>query len=97
MPSISLPDDVAEHLQAAIQLSNRRVHLHLWDEAEMLPAQNCPRAAIVIAGAVLDSFLKGIVREGAITNQAQIILIVLLFGDGFIKTRSALGINRPIL
>ena len=52
-----LPQDVTEHLETAIHLSNRRVHLRFLDEAETLLALNLPAAAVAIAGVVLESFL----------------------------------------
>ena len=54
-----LPQDVADHLEAAIQLSNRRVHLRFLDEAEALLALNFPAAAVMVAGVVLESILAG--------------------------------------
>ncbi|MGO9255570.1 MAG: hypothetical protein ACLQU1_04610 [Bryobacteraceae bacterium] len=74
MAALSLPQDVAAHLEAAIQLSNRRVHLRLLDEADRLVALNLPNAAIVIAGAVLESFLEGISRERVSESQEQVAL-----------------------
>lgn len=71
MAALSLPQDVAAHLEAAIQLSNRRVLLRLLDEADRLVSLNLP-AAIVIAGAVLESFLEGISRERVSENQEQV-------------------------
>ena len=52
-----LPQDVTEHLEAAIQLSNRRVHLRFLEEADALLALNMPAAAVLIAGVVLESIL----------------------------------------
>lgn len=72
MAALSLPEDVAAHLQAAIELSHRRVHLRLLNEAERLVALNLPNAAIVIAAAVLESFLEGISRERVSRNEEQI-------------------------
>ncbi|MGP8245943.1 MAG: hypothetical protein ACLQVN_15660 [Bryobacteraceae bacterium] len=37
-----LPQEVTEHLEAAIQLANRRVHLRFLDEAELLLELNAP-------------------------------------------------------
>jgi len=54
-----LPQDVTEHLETAIHLSNRRVHLRFLDEAETLRALNLPAAAVAIAGVVLESLLVG--------------------------------------
>lgn len=52
-----LPQEVAEHLEAAIHLSNRRVHLRFLDEAEALIALNLPAAAVLIAGVVLEAIV----------------------------------------
>ena len=53
-----LAQDVTEHLQAAIQLSNRHIQVRLWDEAErFFPLSS--RAAIAVAGVVLESLLAG--------------------------------------
>jgi hypothetical protein len=57
MAALNLPEEIAEHLRAAIQLSNKRVHLRLLDEAETLTA-NLPGAAAVVAGVVLESILQ---------------------------------------
>ena len=54
-----LPQEVAEHLEAAIQLSNRRVHLRFLDEAEALLELNFPAAAVLVAGVVLESIPAG--------------------------------------
>jgi hypothetical protein len=54
-----LPQDVAEHLEAAIELSNRRVHLRFLDEAELLLEVNLPSAAVLVAGVVLEAILTG--------------------------------------
>src|SRR4051812_6783702 len=56
-----LPQDVTEHLEAAIQLSNRRVHLRFLDEAESLLALNLPAAAVLVTGVVLEAVLA---RQG---------------------------------
>jgi hypothetical protein len=56
----ALPQDVTEHLEAAIQLSNRRVHLRFLDEAEVLLAFNLPVAAVLVVGVVLESILAGL-------------------------------------
>lgn len=60
-----LPQDVTEHLEAAIQLSNRRVHLRFLDEAEALLALNFPAAAVLVAGVVMESVLAGPRDPGA--------------------------------
>ena len=65
-----LPQEVAEHLEAAIQLSNRRVHLRFLDEAEALIALNLPTAAVRIAGVVLESILAGL-REQVVSEDQQ--------------------------
>jgi hypothetical protein len=54
-----LPQEVTEHLEAAIQLSNRQVHLRFLNEAEALITLNLPIAAVRIAGVVLESVLAG--------------------------------------
>ena len=59
-----LPQEVTEHLEAAIQLSNRSVHLRFLDEAETLLALNLPVAAVLIAGVVLESILASQPDEG---------------------------------
>ncbi|MBZ5724219.1 MAG: hypothetical protein LAP87_04415 [Acidobacteriia bacterium] len=60
-----LPQDVAEHLAAAIQLSNRSVYLRFLDEAETLLALNLPAAAVVVAGVVVEPILAGLREQGA--------------------------------
>ena len=60
-----LPQDVTEHLEDAIQLSNRRVHLRFLDEAEVLLALNFPAAAVLVAGVVLESILADQRDQGA--------------------------------
>jgi hypothetical protein len=50
-----LPQDVTEHLEAALRLSNGRVHLRFLDEVEVLLALNLPTAAVLVAGVVLES------------------------------------------
>ena len=54
-----LPQDVTEHLTAAIQLSNKHVHLRFLEEAEILLSLQMPAAAIVVAGVVLESLVAG--------------------------------------
>jgi hypothetical protein len=54
-----LPQDVSEYLQAAIQLSNRRVHLRFLEEAELLLTVNLPAGAVLVAGVVLEAILAG--------------------------------------
>jgi hypothetical protein len=54
-----LPQDVTEHLRAAIQLSNRHIHSRFLEEAETLLALEMPAAAIVVAGVVLESLVAG--------------------------------------
>lgn len=60
-----LPQDVAEHLETAIQLSNGRVHLRFLDEAEGLLSMNLPDAAILIAGVVLEFVLANVQGQGS--------------------------------
>jgi hypothetical protein len=55
-----LPQDVTEHLEAAIQLSNRCVYLRFLDEAELLLAFNLPTAAVLVSGVVLEAILAGL-------------------------------------
>ena len=57
MAALILPQEVTEHLEGAIQLSNQRVHLRFLDEAEALLALNFPAAAVLVAGVVLESIL----------------------------------------
>ena len=54
-----LPQDVTEHLTAAIQLSNKRIHVRFLEEAETLLSLQMPAAAIVVAGVVLESLVAG--------------------------------------
>src|SRR5438876_5516285 len=54
-----LPQDVTEHLTAAIQLSNKHIHLRFLEEAEILLSLQMPAAAIVVAGVVLESLVAG--------------------------------------
>jgi len=72
MAAPTLPQEVAEHLEAAIQLSNRRVHLRFLDEAEVLIGFNLPAAAVLIAGVVLESILAGLPEKGASEDQHQL-------------------------
>ena len=60
-----LPQEVTEHLEAAIQLSNRRLHLRFLDEAEALLALNFPAAAVLVAGVTLESILADQRDQGA--------------------------------
>jgi hypothetical protein len=50
-----LPQDVTEHLTAAIQLSNKHIHLRFLEEAETLLSLQMPAAA----GVVLKSLVAG--------------------------------------
>jgi len=59
MAATLLPQDVTEHLTAAIELSNKHVHLRFLEEAESLLSLEMPAAAIVIAGVVLESLVAG--------------------------------------
>jgi hypothetical protein len=54
MAAQNFPQEVAEHLEAAIQLSNRRVLLRFLDEADGLVRLNLPLAAVRIAGVALE-------------------------------------------
>lgn len=63
MAAPNLPQDVTEHLEAAIQLANRRVHLRFLDEAELLLTLNLPAAAVMISGVVLEAILAGSRRQ----------------------------------
>ena len=57
MPAPHLPQDVTEHLRAAIQLSNKHIHLRFLEEADTLLSLQMPAAAIVVAGVVLESLV----------------------------------------
>src|SRR5258708_17453677 len=70
MAALILPQEVTEHLEAAIQLSNRRVHLRFLDEAEVLVALNFPAAAVLIAGVVLESLLAS-QRDQGVPEERQ--------------------------
>ena len=59
MAAPPLPQDVTEHLTAAIQLSNKHFHLRVLEEAETLLSLQMPAAAIVVAGVVLESLAAG--------------------------------------
>ncbi len=59
MAAPHLPQDVTEHLTAAIQLSNKHIHLRFLEEAETLLSLEMPAAAIVVAGVVLESLVAG--------------------------------------
>jgi hypothetical protein len=65
-----LPQEVTEHLEAAIQLSNRQVHLRFLNEAEALIALNDAAAAVRIAGVVVESIL-GAFRQRAASEDQQ--------------------------
>src|SRR5947208_877424 len=52
-----LPQDVADHLAAAIQLSNRHIQLRFLEEAETLVSLQLPVAAVLVAGVVLESLV----------------------------------------
>ena len=54
-----LPQDVTEHLTAAIQLSNKHIHLRFLEEAATLLSLQMPAAAIVVAGVVLEFLVEG--------------------------------------
>ena len=72
MTAIAIPEDVAAHLQAAIQLSNRRVQTRLLKEAEAVLDQNTPIAALVIAFAVLESALEAVPPDRYLASAASI-------------------------
>ena len=72
MVATAIPEDVAAHLEAAIQLSNRRVQMRLLHEADVLLAQNLPLAAVVIASAVLESALEAVPPERYVGHMAEI-------------------------
>lgn len=72
MTAFAIPEDVAAHLQAAIQLSNRRVQTRLLREAEAVLDQNAPIAALVIAFAVLESALEAVPPERYLASAASI-------------------------
>jgi hypothetical protein len=65
-----LPQDVTEHLTAAIQLSNKHIHLRFLEEAETLLSLQMPAAAIVVAGVVLESLVAA-QRQSADPNELQ--------------------------
>ena len=67
-----LPQEVAEHLEAAIHLSNRRVHLRFLDEAEALIALNLPAAAMLIAGVILEAIIASGQEQVAPSELQQI-------------------------
>ena len=71
MGAATLPQEVTEHLEAAIQLSNRRVHLRFLDEAEALLMLNFPAAAVLVAGVVLESILAGQRDQGALEDRQR--------------------------
>jgi hypothetical protein len=70
MAATLLPQDVTEHLTAAIQLSNKHIHLRFLEEAETLVSLQMPAAAIVVAGVVLESLVAG-QRHRADHNELQ--------------------------
>src|SRR5437867_12652751 len=72
MAARTFPPDVAEHLQAAFELSGRRLHLRLLDEAERLIMLNSSLAAIAVAGVVLESALQDEQPGIAAEEQQQI-------------------------
>jgi hypothetical protein len=65
-----LPQDVTEHLEAAIQLSNKHIYLRFLEEAEILLSLQLPAAAIVVAGVVLEFVAAG-QRNQAAPNELQ--------------------------
>src|ERR1700691_3186661 len=54
-----VPQDVTEHLVAAIELSNKHIHLRFLEEAGTLLSLQMPAASVVVAGVVLESLLAG--------------------------------------
>lgn len=72
MAAIAIPEEVAAHLQAAIELSNRRIQIRLLHEAETVLAQKLPIVAVVIAGAVLESALETVPLERYAGHWAEI-------------------------
>jgi hypothetical protein len=70
MAATILPQEVTEHLEAAIQLSNRQLHLRFLNEAEALIALNLPAASVRITGVVLESILSGF-REPGVAEERQ--------------------------
>ena len=64
-----LPQDVTEHLEAAIQLSNKRVYLRFLEEAHALLALNIPAAAVLVTGVVLESMLAVFREHGSEVRQ----------------------------
>ena len=71
MAALTLPQDVTEHLEAAIQLYNKRVHLRFLDESELLLAFNLPTAAVLVAGVVLEAILTGPREQGRSENRER--------------------------
>jgi hypothetical protein len=70
MAASLLPQDVTEHLEAAIQLANRRVHLRFLDEARLLLTFNLPTAAVLVAGVVAEAILAGCrIQDGPLDRQ----------------------------
>ena len=63
MTATILPQDVTKHLEAAIQLANRGVHLRFLDEAELLLTLSLPAAAVLVAGVVVEAMLAGSRRQ----------------------------------
>jgi hypothetical protein len=66
-----LPQDVTEHLETAIQLSNRCVYLRFLDEAELLLAFNLPTAAVLVSGVVLEAILAGLREQRDSENRQR--------------------------
>jgi hypothetical protein len=57
MAAPNLPPEVAEHLEAAVLLANKRLHLRYLEAAEVLLALSLPNAAVIVAGVELESIL----------------------------------------
>lgn len=72
MAALILPQEVTEHLEAAIQLSNQRVHLRFLDEAETLLALNFSAAAVLVAGVVLETILASQPDQGLPEDRQRI-------------------------
>lgn len=65
-----LPQDVTEHLEAAIHLSNRHIQVRLLGQAETLISSQFPVAAIAVAGVVLEFLVAG-QRDRRDPNEVQ--------------------------
>jgi hypothetical protein len=72
MAATAIPEEVAAHLHAAIQLLNRRVQMRLLREADVALAEKLPSSAVVIASAVLESALEAVPSELYMGHAADI-------------------------